>query len=92
MFGIFTSFGIVTFGNVTFRTNCQLAPTSLQNYFSIYTFGQWNSVFLTFSFIIKGTSKKVSQGLMPLEPIYNKKTFVLMNKMFIMNTVIRFKQ
>jgi hypothetical protein len=33
----------------------------------------WNSAFLTFSFIIEGASKKVSQFLMPLEPIYNKK-------------------
>ncbi len=33
---------------------------------------QWNSVFLTFSFIKEGTSKKVLQFLMPLNPIYNK--------------------
>jgi hypothetical protein len=33
---------------------------------------QWNSTFLTFSFIIEGTSKKVLQFFMILEPIYNK--------------------
>jgi len=33
---------------------------------------KWNSAFLTFSFVIVGTSKKVLQFLMPLEPIYNK--------------------
>jgi hypothetical protein len=33
---------------------------------------QCNSAFLTFSLIVKGTSKKVLQFLMPLEPIYDK--------------------
>jgi hypothetical protein len=39
----------------------------------------WNSMFLAFSFIIEGTSKKALQFLMPLEPIFNKNIF-LMNK------------
>ncbi len=33
---------------------------------------QWNSAFLTFSFIIEGTSKKVLKFFMPQEPIYDK--------------------
>ncbi len=33
---------------------------------------QWSSTFLTFSFIIGGTSKKVLQFLMIMESIYNK--------------------
>ncbi len=33
---------------------------------------QWNSAFLTFSFIIEGASEKVLQYLMPTEPIYKK--------------------
>jgi hypothetical protein len=33
---------------------------------------QWNSTFLTSSFIIEGASKKVLQFLIPEEPIYNK--------------------
>ncbi len=41
--------------------------------------------------MIEGASKKVSQFLMPLEPIYNK-NFVLINNMFITNTAIRFEQ
>ncbi len=53
--------------------------------------GQWNSAFLTFPFIIEGASKKVLKFLMPLEPNY-KKTFVFIQKMFIMSTAIRFKQ
>ncbi len=52
---------------------------------------QWNSMFFTFSFIIEGTSKKVLEFFMPLEPIYNK-NFVLIKKMCIMNTDILFKQ
>jgi hypothetical protein len=36
-------------------------------------------MFLTFSFIKDGVSKKALQFLMPMEPIYNK-TFVLVNK------------
>ncbi len=38
-----------------------------------------------------GCLKKALQFFMLLEPIYNK-NFFLLNKMFIMNTVIRFKQ
>jgi hypothetical protein len=35
-------------------------------------FIKWNSVLLTFSFIIEGTSKKMLRFLKSLEPIYNK--------------------
>jgi hypothetical protein len=40
-----------------------------------YKMMQWYSTLLTFSFIKEGTSKKVLQFLMPLEPIYNKSLF-----------------
>jgi hypothetical protein len=33
---------------------------------------EWNSMFLTFSHMIEGTSKRVMQFLMPLETICNK--------------------
>jgi len=37
-----------------------------------YYITEWNNTFLTFSFIVEGTSKKMLQFSMPLEPIYNK--------------------
>ncbi len=52
---------------------------------------QLNGAFLTFSFIIESTSKKVLQFLCHWNQ-FTTKTFVLMNKMFIMTTVLLFKQ
>ncbi len=52
---------------------------------------EWHTTFIAFSFVIEGTSKKVLQFLMTLELIC-KKNFFWMNKVFIMNTTIRFKQ
>jgi hypothetical protein len=43
------------------------------------SFEKVNSAFITVSFIIRGTSKKVLQFLMPKEPIYNK-NFCLKNQ------------
>ncbi len=53
---------------------------------------EWNSLFLTISFIKEGTSKKVLQFLMPLEPNYHKSSSFYKQKKFIMNNAVSFKQ
>jgi hypothetical protein len=46
---------------------------------------------VSYSFIYyRGQLYKRVAIFLLVEPIYNQKTFVLMNKMFSMNTVIRF--
>jgi hypothetical protein len=53
---------------------------------------EWNSLFLTFSFIKEGASKKVLQFLMPLNSIYTKSACFYKQKKFIINTAVSFKQ
>ncbi len=43
---------------------------------------QWNSTFLTSSFIIEGASKKVLQFLMPQESIHNKNFYFNEQKVY----------
>ncbi len=52
---------------------------------------KWNSAFLTFSFVIEGTSKRCCNFWRHWNQ-FTTKTFVFMYKIFIINTVIKFKQ